>query len=148
MMSYLKVVKERIARFDHFSIEQIPRDQNTQADALANLGSAFNDPLMESILILHLTTPTIEMKEEVLEAVEWKSTEKGKKTWKLEKLNPVSISRPRVFKFGVAKLAKMGNLGFIKCLAPRDRSLAIAKRAPNCLLNTDLLIQSRKSSSS
>ncbi|KAJ9566692.1 hypothetical protein OSB04_002658 [Centaurea solstitialis] len=65
MMSYLKVVKERVARFDHFSIEQIPRDLNTQADALANLGSAFNDPSMESIHILHLTTPTIEIKEEV-----------------------------------------------------------------------------------
>ncbi|KAJ9556882.1 hypothetical protein OSB04_011496 [Centaurea solstitialis] len=65
MMSYLKVVKERIAQFDHFSIEQIPRDQNTQVDALANLGSAFSDPFLESIPILHLTTPAIEMKEEV-----------------------------------------------------------------------------------
>ncbi|KAJ9546930.1 hypothetical protein OSB04_019473 [Centaurea solstitialis] len=62
---HLDVVKQRIARFDHFSIEQIPRDQNTQADALANLGSAFNDPFMKSIPILHLTTPTIEIKEEV-----------------------------------------------------------------------------------
>ncbi|KAJ9544378.1 hypothetical protein OSB04_024085 [Centaurea solstitialis] len=52
-------------------------------------------------------------REKVLEAVERKSTKKGEKTWKLEKLNPVSISRPRVFKFGVAKLAKMGNLGLI-----------------------------------
>ncbi|KAJ9546888.1 hypothetical protein OSB04_019431 [Centaurea solstitialis] len=65
MISYLKIVKERIVRFDHFSIEQIPRDQNTQADALANLGSAFHDPSMENIPILHLTTPTIETKEEV-----------------------------------------------------------------------------------
>ncbi|KAJ9561447.1 hypothetical protein OSB04_006607 [Centaurea solstitialis] len=65
MTTYLKIVKDWIARFDHFSIEQIPRDLNTQADALANLGSAFNDPSMESIPILHLMTPTIEMKEEV-----------------------------------------------------------------------------------
>ncbi|KAJ9542074.1 hypothetical protein OSB04_028580 [Centaurea solstitialis] len=64
MMSYLKIVKERIERFDHFSIEQIPRDQNTQADALANLGSAFSDPFLENIPILHLTTPAIEIKEE------------------------------------------------------------------------------------
>ncbi|KAJ9547286.1 hypothetical protein OSB04_019829 [Centaurea solstitialis] len=48
----------------------------------------------------------------VLEAVERKSTEKGENTWKLEKLNPVSILRPRVFKFGVAKFAKIENLGF------------------------------------
>ncbi|KAJ9544334.1 hypothetical protein OSB04_024041 [Centaurea solstitialis] len=65
VMNYLKIIKERIVRFDHFSIEQIPRDQNTQADAFANLGSAFNDPFLENIPILHLTTPAIEMKEEV-----------------------------------------------------------------------------------
>ncbi|KAJ9542676.1 hypothetical protein OSB04_029182 [Centaurea solstitialis] len=65
MMSYLKAVKDRIARFEHFLIEQIPRDLNMQADALANLGSAFHDPSMENIPILHLTTPTIEAKDEV-----------------------------------------------------------------------------------
>ncbi|KAJ9556856.1 hypothetical protein OSB04_011470 [Centaurea solstitialis] len=36
-----------------------------QADALANLGSAFHDPSMENIPIIHLTTPTIEAKDEV-----------------------------------------------------------------------------------
>ncbi|KAJ9552633.1 hypothetical protein OSB04_016678 [Centaurea solstitialis] len=66
MMSYLKVVKERVARFDHFAIEQIPIDLNTQADALANLGSAFNEPTLESIPIIHLMTPTNKTKEEVL----------------------------------------------------------------------------------
>ncbi|KAJ9566429.1 hypothetical protein OSB04_002395 [Centaurea solstitialis] len=64
-MTYLKIVKERIARFKIFSIEQIPHDQNVQADSLANLGSAFNEPTMESIPIIHLMTPTIEMKETV-----------------------------------------------------------------------------------
>ncbi|KAJ9561531.1 hypothetical protein OSB04_006691 [Centaurea solstitialis] len=64
-MTYLKIVKENIARFENFSIEQIPRDQNVQADALANLGSAFNEPTMENIPIIHLMTPTIEMKETV-----------------------------------------------------------------------------------
>ncbi|KAJ9553056.1 hypothetical protein OSB04_017101 [Centaurea solstitialis] len=65
MMSYLKIVKDRVARFDHFAIEQIPRDLNTQADALANLGSAFNEPTLESIPIIHLMTPTNKTKEEV-----------------------------------------------------------------------------------
>ncbi|KAJ9535562.1 hypothetical protein OSB04_un001302 [Centaurea solstitialis] len=37
MVSYLKIAKDKIARFDKFSIEQIPRDLNMQADALANL---------------------------------------------------------------------------------------------------------------
>ncbi|KAJ9555927.1 hypothetical protein OSB04_010541 [Centaurea solstitialis] len=65
MMMYLQVTKERIARFESFSIEQIPRDMNMQADALAKLGSAFNDPSLENIPILHLMTPTIENKEEM-----------------------------------------------------------------------------------
>ncbi|KAJ9560505.1 hypothetical protein OSB04_005665 [Centaurea solstitialis] len=65
MMMYLQATKERIARFESFLIEQIPRDLNMQADALANLGSAFNDPSLENIPILHLMTPTIENKEEM-----------------------------------------------------------------------------------
>ncbi|KAJ9565033.1 hypothetical protein OSB04_000999 [Centaurea solstitialis] len=65
MMSYLKAVKDRIARFEQFLIEQIPRDLNMQADALANLGSAFHDPFMENIPLLHLTTPTIAVNDEV-----------------------------------------------------------------------------------
>ncbi|KAJ9542559.1 hypothetical protein OSB04_029065 [Centaurea solstitialis] len=65
MMSYLKAVKDRIAQLEYFLIEQIPRDLNMQADTLANLGSAFHDPSMENIPILHLMTPTIETKEEV-----------------------------------------------------------------------------------
>ncbi|KAJ9536552.1 hypothetical protein OSB04_un000251 [Centaurea solstitialis] len=70
MMSYLKAVKDRIARFEQFLIEQIPRNLNMQADALANLGSAFHDPFMENIPILHLTTPTIMAKDEVQMNVE------------------------------------------------------------------------------
>ncbi|KAJ9556549.1 hypothetical protein OSB04_011163 [Centaurea solstitialis] len=65
MMSYLKAVKDRIARFEQILIEQIPRDLNMQADALANLGSAFHDPFMENIPILHLTTATIAANDEV-----------------------------------------------------------------------------------
>ncbi|KAJ9558912.1 hypothetical protein OSB04_013526 [Centaurea solstitialis] len=65
MMTYLDVVKNRIAQFVRFTIEQVPRDLNMQADTLANLGSAFNDPSLENIPILHLMAPTIEAKEEV-----------------------------------------------------------------------------------
>ncbi|KAJ9544306.1 hypothetical protein OSB04_024013 [Centaurea solstitialis] len=65
MMVYLEIAKESIARFEKFSIEQIPRDLNVQADALANLGSAFNEPTLESIPIIHLTTSSIEAKEKV-----------------------------------------------------------------------------------
>ncbi|KAJ9538340.1 hypothetical protein OSB04_031073 [Centaurea solstitialis] len=65
MMVYLEIAKESIARFEKFSIEQIPRDLNVQADALANLGSAFNEPTLENIPIIHLTMSSIETKEKV-----------------------------------------------------------------------------------
>ncbi|KAI3770601.1 hypothetical protein L6452_01741 [Arctium lappa] len=39
MTAYLKVAKAKSEVFQHFSITQIPMDQNTQADALANLGT-------------------------------------------------------------------------------------------------------------
>ncbi|KAJ9544886.1 hypothetical protein OSB04_024593 [Centaurea solstitialis] len=39
-------------------------------------------------------------------------------------------------------LPKKENYGWFKCLAPQDCRLAITKRAPNGLLNTDLLITS------
>ncbi|KAJ9552166.1 hypothetical protein OSB04_016211 [Centaurea solstitialis] len=65
MMVYLEIARESIARFEKFSIEQIPRDMNVQADALANLGSAFNEPTLENIPIIHLTMSSIEAKEKV-----------------------------------------------------------------------------------
>ncbi|KAJ9553497.1 hypothetical protein OSB04_017542, partial [Centaurea solstitialis] len=65
MMVYLEIAKKSIARFEKFSIEQIPRDLNVQADALANLGSAFNEPTLENIPIIHLTMSSIEAKEKV-----------------------------------------------------------------------------------
>ncbi|KAJ9544554.1 hypothetical protein OSB04_024261 [Centaurea solstitialis] len=65
MMVYLEIARESIARFEKFSIEQIPRDMNVQADALANLGSAFNEPTLENIPIIHLITSSIEAKEKV-----------------------------------------------------------------------------------
>ncbi|KAJ9542262.1 hypothetical protein OSB04_028768 [Centaurea solstitialis] len=65
MMVYLEIARESIARFEEFSIEQIPRDMNAQADALANLGSTFNEPTLENIPIIHLMTSSIEAKEKV-----------------------------------------------------------------------------------
>ena len=37
MMAYLELAKEKLRQFQKFTIEQIPRDQNTEVDALANL---------------------------------------------------------------------------------------------------------------
>ncbi|KAJ9564345.1 LOW QUALITY PROTEIN: hypothetical protein OSB04_000311 [Centaurea solstitialis] len=104
MMSYLKVVKDRIARFEQFLIEQIPRDLNMQADALANLGSAFHDPFMKNIPILHLTTPTIEANDEVQMNeeiynwsldIKWKHERQGRKLQDIQFLKTNFIEDPR-----------------------------------------------------
>ncbi|KAI3685619.1 hypothetical protein L6452_34870 [Arctium lappa] len=59
MIAYYKIVKEKAKKFGRFVIEQIPRDQNTQADALANLGSALSQTTFDNVPIVHLTIPSI-----------------------------------------------------------------------------------------
>uniref|UniRef100_A0A803N973 RNase H type-1 domain-containing protein n=1 Tax=Chenopodium quinoa TaxID=63459 RepID=A0A803N973_CHEQI len=38
MVAYLEVTKKLIKEFKEFKIDQVPRNLNTEADALANLG--------------------------------------------------------------------------------------------------------------
>ena len=54
MTAYLDVVKKLVKEFDKCKIEQVPRDQNSQADALANLGSAINPTKLQNIPIITL----------------------------------------------------------------------------------------------
>ncbi|KAL5844861.1 hypothetical protein ACOSQ4_010819 [Xanthoceras sorbifolium] len=49
MSAYLTLVKELQASFESFDIEQIPRSENTHADALANLGSALDTKVERTI---------------------------------------------------------------------------------------------------
>ena len=42
MTSYLDLAKKKSKEFQEFSVQQVPRNQNTQADALANLGPALS----------------------------------------------------------------------------------------------------------
>ena len=39
---YLEIVKNLSKCFDVFLLEQVPREENAEADALANLGSSIN----------------------------------------------------------------------------------------------------------
>ncbi|XP_074315697.1 uncharacterized protein LOC141651905 [Silene latifolia] len=59
MMAYLDVGKELTLRFATFSIKQIPRDQNAEADALATLGTTFNAGTISTIPIVHVLEPAI-----------------------------------------------------------------------------------------
>ncbi|KAK0607684.1 hypothetical protein LWI29_018587 [Acer saccharum] len=55
----VKVIK---STFDEFSIEQIPRSENTRADALVNLGSTTTNS-SKSVPIIHLMSPSIQESE-------------------------------------------------------------------------------------
>ena len=62
MTAYLVKAKQIQSTFDEFNIEQIPRSENSRADALAYLGSTTTGR-SKSIPVVHLTTPTIQAKE-------------------------------------------------------------------------------------
>ncbi|KAI3693163.1 hypothetical protein L6452_32994 [Arctium lappa] len=60
MTAYLKIAKAKSENFKPFSIEQILRDHNTQANTLANLGSSLSKPLFDIIPMIHLSTLSVD----------------------------------------------------------------------------------------
>ncbi|XP_074288198.1 uncharacterized protein LOC141613364 [Silene latifolia] len=64
MIAYLEVAKELKLRFASFHIEQIPRDQNVEADALATLGAAFTPGAVGHIPFIHVMKPAIHQNEQ------------------------------------------------------------------------------------
>ena len=59
MMSYLSKVKDSIAQFDRYSIQQVPREKNSNADALAKLASTKETKSLDIIPVEHLSNPSI-----------------------------------------------------------------------------------------
>ena len=59
MIRYLAVARRLIKKFKNCKLTQIPREQNSQADALANLGSALETQTQISIPLLVLQWPAI-----------------------------------------------------------------------------------------
>ncbi|CAL9029568.1 unnamed protein product [Prunus brigantina] len=60
MVQYLDKVQGLLKEFPTFSIQQVPRAENTHADALASLGSALDTQFRRSIPVEHLDRPSIE----------------------------------------------------------------------------------------
>ena len=59
MAAYLQIAKDLLGAFSFFKIQQVPRERNTQADALALLASTKDAELLEVIPIEFLNTPSI-----------------------------------------------------------------------------------------
>ncbi|XP_020421514.1 uncharacterized protein LOC109949767 [Prunus persica] len=60
MIQYLDKVQGLLKEFPTFTIQQIPRAENTHADALASLGSALDSQFRRSIPVEHLDRPSID----------------------------------------------------------------------------------------
>ena len=56
---YLDLVKKLAEDFDSFKIEQVPRQDNAEADALAYLGSTLKIPPDTKVPIIHILSPAI-----------------------------------------------------------------------------------------
>ncbi|XP_074363400.1 uncharacterized protein LOC141703885 [Apium graveolens] len=54
MDEYLEIVKQLQGRFDDFTIHQVPRELNSQANALAALGAVFSHRNLSSIPVIHI----------------------------------------------------------------------------------------------
>ncbi|CAL8993981.1 unnamed protein product [Prunus brigantina] len=59
MVQYLDKVQGLLKEFPTFTIQQVPRAENTHADALASLGSALDTQFRRSIPLEHLDWPSI-----------------------------------------------------------------------------------------
>ncbi|XP_020426524.1 uncharacterized protein LOC109950806 [Prunus persica] len=60
MIQYLDKVQGLLKEFPTFTIQQVPRAENTHADALASLGSALDTQFRRSIPVEHLDRPSID----------------------------------------------------------------------------------------
>ena len=60
LAKYLDIVKKLSLYFETFSILQVPREENAEANALANLASSLRIPSGVKIPIIHILNPAIE----------------------------------------------------------------------------------------
>ncbi|KAL5546806.1 hypothetical protein UlMin_006493 [Ulmus minor] len=65
MASYLEKAKELLGQFDIVTITQIPRNENTNADALARLATGLEDSLLKTVPLEILDEPSIDKHQQV-----------------------------------------------------------------------------------
>ena len=59
MVAYLNKTRDLLAQFEKYTLQQIPRDQNSNADALAKLASAKDADTLNIVLVERLCEPRI-----------------------------------------------------------------------------------------
>ena len=63
MVAYLNKTKDLLAQFDKYTLQQVPRDQNSNADALAKLASAKDANTLNIVPVEQLSMPSIQAEE-------------------------------------------------------------------------------------
>ena len=66
MVAYLNKAKDLLAQFEKYTLQQVPRDQNSNVDALAKLASAKDADTLNIVPVEHLSTPSIQAEESSL----------------------------------------------------------------------------------
>lgn len=61
LQKYLKLVVGKLAEFNEFEIDHVPREEKTRADVLSQLASARNPKINHSFVPKFKTDPTMEV---------------------------------------------------------------------------------------
>ncbi|XP_074300057.1 uncharacterized protein LOC141631260 [Silene latifolia] len=113
MILYLEYAKKLCDEFISFYIEQIPRDLNTQADALASLGSNFTSVIFYKVPIVYLLEPAISKPEQVNPVnTDNDSETKPYYDWFLKGIKPQDRHEARAFKIKASTYSIINNTLF------------------------------------
>ena len=74
MASYLEKEKELLEQFDTITITQVPRNENSNADALACLVMRLEDSLLKTVPLEILEEPSIKTKHQQVDTITEKPT--------------------------------------------------------------------------
>ena len=66
MVAYLNKIRDLLAQFDKYTLQQVPRDQNSNADALAKLASAKDADTLNIVPVERLSMPSIQVEETIM----------------------------------------------------------------------------------
>ncbi|KAK9073810.1 hypothetical protein SSX86_006404 [Deinandra increscens subsp. villosa] len=127
LSKYLDVVKDLSLKFETFNIVQVPREENSEADALANLASSLKIPEDVKIPITHVLTPAISAREankvDCEDATEIQDPEKALESWTSPIIKYIQSGEipkdenPRAFRTKVVPYIILNNTLYRKSLA-------------------------------
>ncbi|XP_060972398.1 uncharacterized protein LOC133038310 [Cannabis sativa] len=138
MTAYLEKTKELQSTSDEFTISQVPRENNSHADALANLGSSIQTTSPKTIPMVYLQWPAVWKKEEEEEV----NDVANEKTWMtpiieyLEKdvlpedKNEARRVKAQAARFSIirGKLYKRSYSGpYLRCVNPAEAKYILAE---------------------